>query len=79
MRGTATNWSGSSSLSDGEPSVTDRSGGSKLTGGVAVVEAVVEARVLALLGRGSVEVAVGSAEVVSASKVVTADAAGYVD
>jgi len=71
--------SSSSSSSDGEPSVTDGSGGSELTGGVAVVEAVVEARVLALPGRGSVEVTVGSAEVVSASEVVTADAAGCMD
>ena len=55
--------------------MTDGSGGSELTGGVTVVEA----RVLALPGRGSVEVTVGSAEVVSASEVVTADAAGCMD
>ena len=49
--------------------------GSELTGGVAVVEA----RVLALPGRGSVEVVTGSAEEVSTSEVVTAEAAGCVD
>ena len=53
----------------------DGSCGSELTGGVAVVEALV----LVLLGRGSVEVTAGSAEVVSTSEVVTAEAAGCVD
>ena len=38
-----------------------------------------EALVLALPGRGSVEVVIGSAEEVSASEVVTAEAAGCVD
>ena len=66
--------SGSSS-SDGEPSVTDGSCWSELTGGVAVVEALV----LALLGRGSVDVVTGSAEEVSTSEVVSAEAAGCVD
>jgi len=51
--------------------VTDGSCGSELTGGVAVVEA--------LPGRGSVEVVTGSAEEVSTSEVVTAEAAGCVD
>ena len=51
--------------------MTDGSCGSELTGGVAVVEALV----LALPGRGSVEVVIGSAEEVSTSKVVTAEAA----
>jgi len=51
--------------------VTDGSCGSELTGGVAVVEALV----LPLPGRGSVEVVIGSAEEVSTSKVVTAEAA----
>ena len=46
-----------------------------MIGGVAVVEALV----LALPGRGSVEVVTGSAEDVSTSKVVRAEAAGYVD
>ena len=53
----------------------DGSCGSELTGGVAVVEALV----LALPGRGSVEVVIGSAEEVSASEVVTAEAAGCVN
>jgi hypothetical protein len=53
--------------------------GAELTGGVAVVEAVVEALVLALPGRGSVEVVAGSAEDVSTSEVVSADAAGCDD
>ena len=74
-RGTARKRSGSSSSSDGEPSVTDGSCGSELTGGVAVVEA----RVLALPDRGSVEVVTGSAEEVSTSEVVTAEAVGCVD
>ena len=47
---------------------------SELTGGVAVVEALV----LALPGRGSVEVVTGSAEDVSTSE-VRAEAAGCVD
>ena len=55
--------------------MTDESRGSELTGGVAVVEALV----LALPGRGSVEVVTGSAEEVSTSEVVTAEAAGCVD
>ena len=38
-----------------------------------------EALVLALLGRGSVEVVTGSAEEVSISEEVTAEAAGCVD
>ena len=49
--------------------------GSELTGRVAVVEALV----LVLPRRGSVEVVTGSAEEVSTSEVVTAEAAGYVD
>ena len=49
--------------------------GSELTGGGAVVEALV----LALPRRGSVEVVTGSAEEVSTSEVVTAEAAGCVD
>ena len=53
----------------------DGSCGSELTGGVAVVEALV----LALPGRGSVEVVTGSAEEVSISEVVTAEAAGCVN
>ena len=55
--------------------MTDGSCGSELTGGVAVVEALV----LALPRRGSVEVVIGSAEEVSASEVVTAEAAGCID
>ena len=55
--------------------MTDGSCESELTGGVAVVEALV----LALPGRGSVEVVIGPAEKVSASEDVTAEAAGYVD
>jgi hypothetical protein len=53
--------------------------GAELTGGVAVVEAVVEALVLALPGRGSVDVVAGSAEDVSTSEVVSAEAAGCED
>ena len=53
----------------------DGSCGSELTGGVAVVEALV----LALPGRGSVEVVAGSAEDVSASEDVTAEATGCVN
>ena len=53
----------------------DGSCGSELTGGVAVVEALV----LALPRRGSVEVVIGSAEEVSASEDVTAEAAGCVN
>ena len=49
--------------------------GSELTGGVVVVEALV----LALPRRGSVEVVTGSAEEVLTSEVVTAEAAGCVD
>ena len=76
-RGTARkrSWSSSSSSSDGEPSVTDGSCWSELTGGVAVVEALV----LALPRRGFVEVVAESAEEVSTSKVMTAEAVGYVD
>ena len=48
---------------------------SEVTGGVAVVEALV----LALPGRGSVDVVTGSAEEVSTSEVVTTEAAGCVD
>ena len=55
--------------------MTDGSCWSELTGGVAVVEALV----LALPGRGSVEVVTGSAEEVSTSEVVTAETAGCVD
>ena len=55
--------------------MTDGSCGSELTGVVAVVEALV----LALPGRGSVEVIIGSAEEVSASEDVTAEAAGCVN
>ena len=55
--------------------MTDGSCWSELTGGVAVVEALV----LALPGRGSIEVVTGSAEDVSTSKVVSAEAASYVD
>ena len=47
----------------------------ELTRGVAVVEALV----LALPVRGSVEVVTGSAEEVPTSEVVTAEAAGCVD
>ena len=54
--------------------MTDGSCWSELTGGVAVVEALV----LALPGRGSVEVVTWSVEEVSTSEVVTAEAAGYV-
>ena len=53
----------------------DGSCGSELTGGVAVVEALV----LALPGRGSVEIVIGSVEEVSVSEVVTAEAAGCVN
>ena len=49
--------------------------GSELTGGVAIVEALM----LALPGRGSVEVVSGSAEEVSTSEVVTVEPAGCVD
>ena len=38
-----------------------------------------EALVLALPGRGSVDVVTGSAEDVSTSEVMSADAVGYVD
>ena len=55
--------------------MTDGSCGSELTGGVAVVEALV----LELPRRGSVEVVIGSAEEVSASEDVTAEAAGCVN
>ena len=55
--------------------MTDGSCWSKLTRGVAVVEALV----LALPGRGSVEVVSKSVEEVSAYEVVTAEAAGCVD
>ena len=55
--------------------MTDGSCGSELTGGVAVVEALV----LALPGRGSVEVVTGSAEEVSISEVVSAEDASCVD
>ena len=55
--------------------MTDGSCGSELTRGVAVVEALV----LALPGRGSVEVVTGSAEEVSTSEFVTVEAAGCVD
>ena len=55
--------------------MTDGSCRSELTGGVAVMEALM----LALPGRGSVEVVTGSAEEVSTSEVVTAEAAGCVD
>ena len=54
--------------------MTDESCWSELTGGVAVVEALM----LALPRRGSVEVVTGSAEEVSMSEVVTAEAAGCV-
>jgi hypothetical protein len=53
----------------------DGSCGSELTGGVAIVEALV----LTLPRRGSVEVVIGSAEEVSASEDVTAEAAGCVN
>ena len=55
--------------------MTDGSCGSELIGGVAVVEALV----LALPGRGSVEVVIELAEEVSASEDVTAEAAGCVN
>ena len=55
--------------------MTDGSCWSELTGGVAVVEALM----LALPRRGSVEVVTGSAEEVSISEVVTAEPAGCVD
>ena len=55
--------------------MTDESCWSELTGGVAIVEALV----LALPGRGSVEVVTGSAEEVTTSEVVSAEAAGCVD
>ena len=55
--------------------MTDGSCRSELTGGVAVVEALV----LALPRRGSVEVVIRSAEEVSASEDVTAEAAGCVN
>ena len=55
--------------------MTDESCGSELTGGVAVVEALV----LALPRRGSVEVVTGLAEEVSTFEVVTAEAAGCID
>ena len=55
--------------------MTDGSCWSELTGGVAVMEALV----LALPGRGSVEVVIGSAEEVSTSEVMTAEAAGCVN
>jgi hypothetical protein len=55
--------------------VTDGSCWSELTDGVAIVEALV----LALPGRGSIEVVTGSAEEVSTSEVVSAEAAGCVD
>ena len=55
--------------------MTDGSCWSELTGGVAVVEALV----LALPGRGSVEVIIGLAEEVSASEDMTAEAAGCVN
>ena len=55
--------------------MTDGSCGSELTRGIAIVEALV----LALHGRGSVEVVIGSAEEVSASEDVTAEAAGCVN
>ena len=55
--------------------MTDGSCWSELTGGVAIVEALV----LLLHGRGSVEVVTGSAEEVSTSEVVAAKPAGFVD
>ena len=55
--------------------MTDGSCWSEMTGGAAVMEALV----LALPRRGSVEVVTGSAEEVSTSEVVTAEAAGCVD
>ena len=55
--------------------MTDGSCGSELTGGVAVVEALV----LALPGRGSVEVVIGSAEEVLAFEDMTAEAAGCIN
>ena len=55
--------------------MTDGSCWSELTGGVAIVEALV----LALPGRGSVDVVTGSAEEVSTSEVVSAEAASCVD
>ena len=74
-RGTTRKRFGSSSSLDREPSVTDGSCWSELTEGVAIVEALV----LALPGRGSVDVVTGSAEEVSTSEVVSAEAAGCVD
>ena len=55
--------------------MTDGSCWSELTRGVAVVDALV----LALPRRGSVEVVTGSAEDVLTSEVVSAEAAGCVD
>ena len=55
--------------------MTDGSCGSELIGDVAVVEALV----LALPGKGSVEVVTRSAEEVSTSEVMTAEATGCVD
>ena len=55
--------------------MTDGSCWSELTGGVAVVEALV----LALPGRGSVDVVAGSVEEGSTSEVVSAEAAGCDD
>ena len=55
--------------------MTDGSSWSELTGGVAVVEALV----LALPGRGSVDVVTGSAEEVSTSEVVSTEAISCVD
>ena len=55
--------------------MTDGSCWSELIGGVTVVEALV----LALPGRGSVDVVTGSAEEVSASEVVSVEAAGCVN
>ena len=54
--------------------MTDGSCWFELTGGVVIVEALV----LALPRRGSVEVVTGSGEEVSTSEVVTAEAAGCV-
>ena len=55
--------------------MTDGSCWSELTGGVAIVEALM----LALPRRGSVEVVTGSAEEVSTSEVMTAETVGCVD
>ena len=55
--------------------MTDGSCGSELTGGVDVMEALV----LALPARGSVEVVIGSAERVSTSEDVTVEVAGCVN